>query len=328
MINRIPGIWRVKSLNNNIRRQLTNKLVKSKDYDILNNHYIFSDPRGGSTWLMEIIQTITKEPVIWEPLHLGIKDNPFKTINFGWRQHIPEVSEWKEAKELFDKLFSGKILADNILYKSSFLQVLNSKSLLFKICRGNALLPWLTNNYSFNFKPIFLIRHPFAVVSSQLSHGAWDYPFVNYHIPDTPYNDNYKRHSAFLKTIKTKEEALVAEWCLANSEPLSHKDNNKKWLTINYEEFVLNPEKTLIRILTSWEINYDLSLIDYKKNSSTTKDDSPDIIIDRLSSWQNKLNKNQLENMGNVLDYFEIDIYSKNNSLPEKIFNYGLQHRV
>lgn len=325
-MNRIPGIWRVKRLGRVVKKELAIPLlVKWKGYNIVDNHYIFSDPRGGSTWLMEIIKTITKEPVIWEPFQLGKKAHPFKKINFGWRQHIPEDAEWKEAKELFDKLFSGKILADNILNKSTFSEVMKSKSLLFKICRGSDFLIWLSKNYYFNYKPIYLIRHPFAVVSSQLRHGSWNYPFTKLNIPNTPYNDKYKKHRPFLETLRTKEEALVAEWCLANYDPLNHKDNNKKWLTINYEELIMNPEKTINRILASWGIEYDLSLIDFKKNSSTTKDDSPDLVIERLYNWQNQLNKTQLENMGKVLDYFKIDIYSKENPLPEKIFNYGLQ---
>src|SRR5690606_7146300 len=85
--------------------------IKQKNINVHSNHLIFAEPRGGSTWLMETIQMITQEPVIWEPLHLGRKNNPFKKLNFEWRQYIPEEMEWEEAKILFSKLFSGKILA-------------------------------------------------------------------------------------------------------------------------------------------------------------------------------------------------------------------------
>lgn len=316
----------MKDLNSAVKRTIISTLVQRKKYSISENHYIFSSPRGGSTWLMEMIQTITNEPVIWEPLFLGIEDNPFKKLNFGWRQHIPENVAWREAKTLFDELFTGKILTEKILNHSSFSQIVISKSLLFKICRGSALLPWLTNNYSFSFKPIYLIRHPFAVASSQLRHGAWDYPFSEYTIPDTPFNDGYIQHESFLRKIKTREEALVAEWCLTNLIPLKHPDNNIKWLTINYEEFVLNPEKTVNRILQSWGLEYDLSTINFNKDSATTKKDSPDLTIERLSNWKNHLNDKQIESMGNVLNYFNVKCYSESNPFPEKIFNYGSQH--
>lgn len=321
MVNRI--LKSEKKIKQRLEQFLVKKIQKRKKINPRNNHYIFSDPRGGSTWLMEVIQKITMEPVIWEPLHLGKNNSPFKKLNFGWRQYIPENSDCEEAKKIFDELFSGRILTENILDHSSLLQVWNSSSLLFKICRGNALLPWLTKNYSFNYKPIYLIRHPFAVVNSQMLHGAWDYPFKGYIIPNTPHNYIYKKHKSFLESIKTKEEALVVDWCISNSIPLNHLSNNDKWLTINYEELVMNPEKTINRILTSWGVNYDLSSIDFTKNSKTTIEYNPVLGIKRLSNWQNQINNNKLDKMEEILDYFEIKCYSKNNPMPEKVFNNG-----
>lgn len=310
----------VNRVNGSIQKRMAIALTKLKGYNALDNHYIFADPRGGSTWLMEIIQTITNDPVIWEPLHLGLHKNPFKDINFGWRQHIPEEENWIEAKELFDELFSGNILNESILHHSSFSQILISKSLLFKICRGSALLPWLAKNYSFTYKPIFLIRHPFAIVSSQLKHGAWDYPFTSYTIPNTAHNDIYLKHKDFLKTLTTKEEELTAEWCLANQETLSHPNNNINWITINYEDFVLNPKKSINRILRSWEMNYDLSTINFDKDSKTTRESSPDSSIERMSNWQKQFNKKQIDEMGRVLDYFKVETYVKNDFMPKVIY--------
>ena len=307
-------------INRNFKKHIVRKFARARLYKPYNNHYIFADPRGGSTWMMEIIQNITDEPVIWEPLDFKIKNNPFNDLNFGWRQHIPEAENWEEAKHLFNNLFSGKILSQNILDYSTFSQLQNSQSLLFKICRGNALLPWLTRNFEFKYKPIYLVRHPFAVVFSQLKHGAWDYPFTNFHFPDTPFNDNYKEHKKFLDTIEYKEEALVAEWCMSNLITLNNPKNNINWITINYEEFVMNPENTLKRILTEWQIDYDISKIDFKKNSVTTKKDTPDSKIKRLSSWQKNLNSKQLKHMKRVFDYFEVDFYIKENPFPEKVF--------
>ena len=318
MINRIPGIWRVKRFTKSIKTKLGSNIVKLKKYDSSNNHYIFSDPRGGSTWLMEIIKEITNEPVVWEPLHLKIKNNPFNNINFGWRQNIPENVEWNQAKELFDGLFSGEILVDNVMQNSNLSEILKSKSLLFKICRGNSVLPWIIKNYSFKNKPIYMIRHPFAIANSQLNHGAWNFPYTKFNIPKTPYNENYKRHESFLKTLKTKEDALVANWCISNIDTLKHIENNKKWITIYYEDLVLNPEDTIDRIIKEWDLDYDLTLIDFEKNSKTTKNNTPSNKLKRLSAWQTSFKKDQIESMQNVLDYFNIDTYSKNNPLPER----------
>jgi len=304
----------------------TNRVITSivdKTFAIEKNHYIFSEPRGGSTWLMEIVQRITRDTIVWEPLHLGEKKHPFKALGFGWRQDIPEDEKWDEAELLFKELFSGKILNDATLIELNLNQYLSNSNLLFKICRGNALLPWLTQTFEFKFKPIFLIRHPFAVVSSQLRHGAWELSFDGYNIPEVPYNNLYFEHKDFLKTLTSREEALTVDWCLSNINTLKNPNNNKNWLTINYEEMVINPEKTMHRILNSWGENYDLSQIDFSANSFTTKSDSPNSIKKRISDWEAKLTKDQLERMNRVLIYFNIDCYSIDSPMPKIIYNYG-----
>lgn len=305
-------------------RAFSSHLANLKRFSIEDNHYIFADPRGGSTWLMEIIESITNEPMVWEPLHQGLKGNPFKEIDFGWRQHIPDDGEWPEAKSLFSNIFKGNKLSYEMLKHTSLLELARSESLLFKICRGSALLPWLVKNFEFRFKPIYLIRHPFAVVSSQLRYGPWGYNFEKYSVPKRQFNDYFKKHETFLGQIKTKEEALVAEWCLANYEPLFHEDNNKEWITINYEEFVVRPRETMERVLSEWGVSFNLEKIDFNKNSMTTKNDSPESTRERLSSWQKSLSEEQQLKMGKVLDYFEMgDIYKKDSPFPVKVFNYG-----
>lgn len=303
------------------RKHLLRPLAPKKTYNPADNHYIFADPRGGSTWLMEIIQSITNEPVIWEPLDLKLRNNPFNDIEFGWRQHIPEHEEWDEAYHLFQQLFGGRILEKHILDYSTFNQLKHSKSVLFKICRGNALLPWLSKNFDFKFQPIYLVRHPFAVVSSQLKHGAWNYAFKGFEIPNTPFNSNYLKHQTFLKTLTTKEEALVASWCISNLESLNHRDNNTRWITITYEDLVISPEKQIARILERWNIETNLSELKLRKNSVTTRPDSPGNVLKRRSNWQKHFSYNQISAMGRILDYFEVDLYTKEDSIPRKKFN-------
>lgn len=70
---------------------------------------LFSDPRGGSTWLAEVLCKATQKPMIFEPLHLK-NVSKVREIGFGWRQHIPEDADWPEAKSFFQNLFSKKII--------------------------------------------------------------------------------------------------------------------------------------------------------------------------------------------------------------------------
>lgn len=315
---RIPSIYRSKQLIKN-----TELFFLSKKMDIkpLQNFLIFSDPRGGSTWLSELIQKITNTAIIWEPLAIN-KVNTFNQLNFGWRQYIPEGENWQEAKEAFEKVFKGQVLNCWTTYATNSKELIEANQLLVKFCRGNALLPWLTNQFNFKYKPIYLIRHPFAVVSSQLKQGGWDCSFQGFQIPKTPYNEIYSKHSEYLKSLRHKEEALTATWCITNQIPLQNKRNNQCWLTLNYEELLLNPKKSLERILDEWEIDYNLEKLDFIKASKTTIKGSPIKGISQLEFWKHSLNKEQIARMNDVLNYFQINAYSID-TYPIKVYNYG-----
>ena len=50
-----------------------NTLEKFNNFNHNEPFLIFSDPRGGSTWLAELLSLIPKTAVIWEPLNLTEK---------------------------------------------------------------------------------------------------------------------------------------------------------------------------------------------------------------------------------------------------------------
>ena len=105
------------------------------EYDPLNNFIIFSEPRGGSTWVTEIISLIPDTEIIWEPLHLEHSKH-FRKLNFGWRQYIPEDFKWDEAYHLFQKVFSGKILNSWTTQLTDSKRLTNARFLIIKFVEG------------------------------------------------------------------------------------------------------------------------------------------------------------------------------------------------
>ena len=278
---------------------------------------IFSDPRGGSTWLTEIIKSIPGTAIIWEPLHLSYV-HQLSDLNFGWRQYIPEGIEWPQAEILFEKILKGKIINEWTMLYSSLSNYLSANTFIIKFCRGNMLLPWITGTFNLKYQPIYMVRHPFAVVNSQLKQGGWNKISNSFEIPNTPYNDCFNIHSAFLKTLTTKEERLTAVWCITNNIPLNHPNNNSKWITVYYERLLLHPNHEIQRIFNTWNIPVPKDIeITYQKKSSTTKGEmnsnDPEI---QLAKWQRELTELQLNKMQRVLDYFEITCYSRDKLTP------------
>lgn len=287
-----------------------NRLAKRNDFDPREALLIFSDPRGGSTWITEMIQHIPRTALVWEPLHLDYTD-AFREIGFGWRQYIPEDAEWEEARATFEQIFRGRLLNEKI-YDASTLDLLKQADrLIVKLCRGNALLPWLTRQFAFRHKPIYLVRHPFAVAASQMRFGAWDRKRGGFGIPRGRYNELYTRHADFLRGIETKEEALVATWCLTNLVPLRHPKNNVDWITVTYETLLLRPEPTLERIFESWQMPLPAGVLDQvRQPSQMTKEATFQTSIEaQLRKWQDQFSDEQVCRMTGVLDYFEVEFY-------------------
>jgi len=289
------------------------------EYDPLNNFIIFSEPRGGSTWVTEIISLIPDTEIIWEPLHLEHSKH-FRKLNFGWRQYIPEDFKWDEAYHLFQKVFSGKILNSWTTQLTDSKRLTNARFLIIKICRGNALLPWLTKQFKFNYKPIYLLRHPFAVLSSQMRHGGWvNMPDkLSFEIPNIPFNHIYDYHKEFLKTIKNKDEVLLVNWCITNKTVLNNKRNNIDWITVNYEDLVLKPEQSINRIIDEWNIDIDSKLLisQINKRSITGDSRSPLKGMDQIKYWKSFFTNDQIMRLEKILDYFNVQAYSSE-PLPE-----------
>ncbi len=152
------------------------------------NLLLFCMPRGGSTWLTEVLAASSNLPVLWEPLHLRYAPE-FQNINLGWEQVMSKDGEWAELKEKFEKLFQGKILNDWNCRVSPARSFVWSTKMIVKFCRANGMLLWLTENFSFKHKPVLLLRHPFAVVASQMRHMGFDGVHETISVPQTPHND-------------------------------------------------------------------------------------------------------------------------------------------
>ena len=278
---------------------------------------IFSDPRGGSTWLAEMLQSIPESAMIWEPLNIR-HVRQFGDLGFGWRQFIPENESWPEANLIFNLVFAGRIINEWTMLRTDFTKYYSARHLIIKFCRGNMLIPWLVFQYNFKYRPIYLVRHPFAVVLSQIKQGGWESTINKFIIPDTPYNDLYLYHQDYLYSLSTREEILTAYWCLANLIPLNHKKNNVDWITVYYENLIMDPASEIGRIFSRWELDLPEGIQNrFRKSSSTALD--PGNLNDpfqQISRWQRELKPDQIDRMKKVLGYFEVSQYAGEKEMP------------
>ena len=278
------------------------------------NFYVFSDPRGGSTWLSDLIRTIPRTSTLWEPLHTHYSEE-FRRLNFSIRQFIPEGKDWPEARKLFERLFRGKVWNVFSSQRTTPLEHLKADQLIVKICRGNRLLPWLVNNFEFRYEPIYMVRNPYAVIASQLQQGAWDIMISSFPMPERLHQDEFcDKHKAFLTSLRSKESVLAAIWCSSNLHLMEHPQNNKRWIFLTYEDLFIDPERSIDLIFARWGLKVPRNIYDIVNVPSFTSKDktTTGTNTQQLEKWKTYLKSEQIKDISRVLSYFNEKHYSVN----------------
>ena len=184
-------------------------------------------PRGGTTWFMELIETLPKYKSIFEPFHREWFPQ-VKRLNLPPRPYLDPNAEDKPLKDYLKQLFSGQIISHRPLFPlttTTMYKRLLATKILVKFIRANRLLPWIFNN--FRVRGIYyIIRHPCATIASQLETGIRGYPFpkdvpipkklVLYEASQIPEIRENEWLMSKLYTITTHEEVLAAIWSLDN----------------------------------------------------------------------------------------------------------------
>lgn len=267
-------------LKKKIRRQKLFFILKNKRFKLQNAILLFSDPRGGSIWLMEVLSQLQWTTSNMEPLqnHSGLVP---KSFGFGWYPHIPVESKEKKYIDFFDSVLCFKLYKDWTTNKVAIKKLIASKYVITKFVLGNQILPWIVTTFSeqFKFKPIYLLRHPVAVCMSHLNTFTKIKPHQQFLIlPEnnrfktinTLNNERFTVHEAYLSSLETKMEIQVVLWCINNKNLIETKQAD--WVKVFYEDLLLNPEKEFELLLKKTGLNKimgNAQNIDFRKPRST-----------------------------------------------------------
>src|SRR5690606_8614167 len=124
------------------------RLARVIRFDPNKARIICGDPRGGTTWLAQLLNQLPGSALIWEPLAVS-EVREVNALNFQWRQFIPQNESWPEARALMERILSGRLLSPYLCQQTTPGQFRHASHLLIKFCRANQLLPWLTKQFNF-----------------------------------------------------------------------------------------------------------------------------------------------------------------------------------
>jgi len=224
-------------------------------------------------------------------------------FGFDWRTFRFPEEPWDFGEEFLKRVFEGRVINSwTAREMTEFRAIISAKRMVCKFVRISRLLPWVCSNFAIPL-PLHLIRHPCAVVASQLNYG-WN----NVKQPDVPeFLMAYPNFVSALKNTNGDEEFLAARWALDQLVPLLWKTPSSLQI-VTYEKLILEPERTLSAIASHWSTDSDIesALSQLARPSSVVSASG----ISGLRGWKKVLSDDQICRILETVKSFGLHFYS------------------
>ncbi len=306
------------------RRRLDRLLAHNRQtggWTDVDRHLVISGvPRGGTTWLAELLLPVPRTALVWEPLHPHhVREYPVAGFHhdLGRIPYVPEDADWEPGRAFFDDLFRGRFLpasAVNNWVRTTIPRPGRKHRWVYKMCRANLLLPWLVGTYPLH--PIYLVRHPLAVISSQFRHEAFDDMGTIHNLFElqrSAHSDVFERYDHLIGAIDSRESMFANWWAITNVVPLTHPANNVAWLTVSYERLLSQPHRELDRIAQRLDVEFPPATRRRVRAASAVADPGIAGTVDagrQLAAWRARLTAKQVAIIMEVVHSYGIDAYS------------------
>jgi hypothetical protein len=159
---------------------------------------------------------------------------------------------------------------------------------------------------------VLLIRHPCAVVASQIEQGAWDHVTKeNMTVPEQLFDD-YPHLAAVFEKIETHEEVLAFEWALQTYVPLRTAPP-QPWFLTTYEDLVVDGVSVIESMFEHLGRPVPETAYDQLRVPSATSSDRLEKKdgTDRLKTWRERLSPEQADQILTVAHEVGISCYDE-----------------
>lgn len=293
------------------------------------NVFLFSMPRSGSTWLMEMIYTQPGFKWCREPFNLresvvqdrlGIND---------WTELYMLRSEDKITRYI-DAICTGRLRDYRFKYPRPFSKQHRfiTRHTVFKILHfGEDRINWFRD--TFNGQIVYLIRHPIPVTLSRQV-----LPRLQARL-----DSDFRRHFtaaqlAFAKQViesGSKFEQGILDWCLQNMVPM--RDKTDDWTLVSYEQLVLDVDPVIQLLCDRLDLpDPKLMREQWATPSGSVKrqsDNATQNVLNQertdeskhwlVGKWRTKITQEQEMRASEILAVFGLDTYyCYGSALPSK----------
>lgn len=289
--------------------------------------FLFSTPRSGSTWLMELVWSQPKFKPCNEPFNLR---NPTVRHHLGlteWPQ-LYDGTRLSNIARYVRRFQTGKLRFLNINPLHRYYRPITSR-LVFKIIHaGEGLIPWFRR--TFQGYPVLLIRHPIAVSLSRELTPRLDALLTS------QYRQNFSRTQLdWANQIRKRGSSMerkVLSWCLQNAVPLHQAKKDASIADIvTYEQLVLDPEPVIQQLVRSLELPQPQRMLDALTIPSLVKgksDQETQRILEQggaqkdrailVEKWRQHVSRSDERSLIDILEIFELDAYHYDRIRPDE----------
>lgn len=285
------------------------------------NVFVFTTPRGGSTWLMELIWSQPGFRCVNEPLDVR---NPLVRSALGlhtWEALSQRDPATLEALERYFRGYcEGKV---HVVVPPPWLNRYYrpiTRRIVFKVIHGGEdMIAWFGER--FNGRIVHFIRHPIPV---SLSHRSFPRlpTLVSSH--DHLFSAEQRHEAERILASGTKLEQGVLDWCLQNLLPLRHA--RPDWVVLSYEQLVLEPERAVPYLAERLALPDHARMTAHLGQASGVlrkSDPETQQLLTQghersklVSKWRNKVSEAEEERLMAILERFGIDAYRAGSLLP------------
>lgn len=294
--------------------QMGNRRHPDRNKDV---YIVSGSPRGGTTWLAESLARLIKtRRVYWEPLQDGNISLP-SSLRDSKRPFIgPFDMIGEDSKQFFDDLINARLANAHMIrlrkQPSNLVSLLRSPAPpLIKFVRGNGVLGYLHQNYDIH-KPVVIMRHPCAVIASQLNMGLWeDHPHVN-----PKLLDRYPRLKDIVSKKKNLHQRLAMSWA---GDILAAREHPEHVHILYYEDLVQMGAEALTIILEDWGMGKE-RVDEAILVPSSTIHEWTDLtnIESKLGRWKQQLSDEMVEDILNIVADMGVEDYGSG-LLPNRL---------
>lgn len=290
-----------------------NRIYPERNRDPL---IISGSPRGGTTWIAEsIARMYGSTRVLWEPLQDGNWEK--EACAFGKRPRVDEGNADERKDAFFERLLCGTMVNRHTLRLNKqpehLWSLFRNQRLIIKFVRGNGVVAYLRRRFSLP-KPLIVVRHPCAVVASQLHMGQWeDHPYV----ADELY-EAFPQIRDVVDRNASLYERLAMTWA---ADVLNARNSGDDVQIIHYEDVVVRRLEALRAVLHEWgwdEVPQELDSYLDRPSSSHKAWTQLQSTEAKLSRWKKDLDNKTISDILRIVHGMGVESYGEE-VVPKKL---------